>query len=84
MKAIAYTQTGPAAEVLKLVDLPTPEPGPGEVRVRLSWSGGRGAQCVVRSGDPARVDEHLGVSSSGELVDAAPPPGLACYLVGPR
>jgi NADPH2:quinone reductase len=39
MKAIAYTQTGPAAEVLKLVDLPTPEPGSGEVRVRLQWSG---------------------------------------------
>lgn len=50
MKAIAYTQTGPAAEVLKLVDLPTPEPGPGEVRVRLRWSGVNPSDVKSRAG----------------------------------
>lgn len=32
-------RTGPAAEVLKLGDLPIPEPGPGEVRLRVIASG---------------------------------------------
>ena len=50
MKAIAYTQTGPAAEVLKLVDLPTPEPGPGQVRVRLRWSGVNPSDVKSRAG----------------------------------
>jgi len=50
MKAIVYTQTGPAAEVLKLIDLPTPEPGPGEVRVRLRWSGVNPSDVKSRAG----------------------------------
>lgn len=50
MKAIAYTQTGPAADVLKLVDLPTPEPGAGEVRVRLRWSGVNPSDVKSRAG----------------------------------
>jgi NADPH:quinone reductase len=50
MKAITYTQTGPAAEVLKLVDLPTPEPGPGEVRVRVRWSGVNPSDVKSRAG----------------------------------
>lgn len=50
MKAIAYTQTGPAAEVLKLIDLPTPEPGMGEVRVRLHWSGVNPSDVKSRAG----------------------------------
>jgi NADPH2:quinone reductase len=39
MRAAIYERTGPAAEVLSLVDLPDPSPGPSEVRVKLSWSG---------------------------------------------
>lgn len=50
MRAVAYTQTGPAAEVLKLVDLPRPEPGPGEVRVRLRWSGVNPSDVKSRAG----------------------------------
>jgi NADPH2:quinone reductase len=55
MKAIAYTQTGPAAEVLKLVDLPTPEPGPGQVRVRLRWSGVNPSDVKSRAGLRAKT-----------------------------
>lgn len=39
MRAAVYSAFGPAADVLSVVDLPTPEPGPGEVRVRLATSG---------------------------------------------
>ena len=33
MKAVWYERQGPAAEVLQVGDIPTPQPGPGEVRV---------------------------------------------------
>ena len=39
MKAAFYERLGPAADVLQLGELPTPQPGPGEVRVRVRWSG---------------------------------------------
>ena len=35
MKAIRFEAFGDPAEVLRVVDLPTPEPGPGEVRVKM-------------------------------------------------
>ncbi len=50
MKAIAYTQTGPAADVLKLIDLPMPEPGTGEVRVKVQWSGVNPSDVKSRMG----------------------------------
>ena len=50
MRAIAYTQTGAAADVLKPVDLPTPEPAAGEVRVRLHWSGVNPSDVKSRAG----------------------------------
>jgi NADPH:quinone reductase len=39
MIAAWYDRQGPAAEVLRVGELPAAEPGPGEVRVRLSLSG---------------------------------------------
>lgn len=39
MLAAVYRQPGPATEVLRVEDMPTPEPWPGEVRVRLKVSG---------------------------------------------
>ncbi len=39
MKAAYYDRLGPAAEVLQVGDLDTPQPGPGEVRVRIAYSG---------------------------------------------
>ncbi|MCY7349064.1 MAG: zinc-dependent alcohol dehydrogenase family protein [Cytophagaceae bacterium] len=35
MKTIQFTQPGPPAEVLKLVEAELPQPGPGEVRLRV-------------------------------------------------
>lgn len=50
MKAVTYTTFGAAAEVLKLIDLPTPEPQPGEVLVRLAASGVNPSDIRARAG----------------------------------
>jgi NADPH2:quinone reductase len=50
MRAASYTRTGPAAEVLELGELPTPQPGPGEVRVRLAASGVNPSDVKTRAG----------------------------------
>ncbi len=39
MRAVWYSDFGPAAEVLELGDMVTPEPGLGEVRVRVAAAG---------------------------------------------
>ncbi|MFP1155048.1 hypothetical protein BHQ21_24140 [Mycobacterium sherrisii] len=50
MRAVWYTKTGPARDVLELVDLPIPVPGAGEVRVRIHSSGVNPADVKRRSG----------------------------------
>lgn len=55
MRAVVYTSRGPAAEVLKLIDRPTPEPGAGEVRVRMAFSGVNPSDVKSRSGVAARA-----------------------------
>ena len=50
MRAARYVRTGPAHEVLEIVELPTPHPGAGEVRVRLSWSGVNPSDVKSRAG----------------------------------
>jgi NADPH:quinone reductase len=50
MQAVLYERTGPAAEVLQLVEIPVPGPGPGEVRVRVHASGVNPADVKRRSG----------------------------------
>src|SRR3954452_934862 len=39
MRAARYTRSGPAAEVIEVTEVETPEPGPGEVGVRIAFSG---------------------------------------------
>lgn len=50
MHAAVYERTGPASEVLSIVELPIPTPGPGEVRVRVSWSGVNPSDVKTRGG----------------------------------
>jgi NADPH2:quinone reductase len=50
MRAAIYKTTGPAAEVLKIEELPTPQPGAGEVRVKLAFSGANPSDVKSRSG----------------------------------
>ena len=54
MRAAWYDQQGPAAEVLRVGDLPAPEPGVGEVRVRLHVSG-------INPGDTKKRVDRFGL-----------------------
>jgi len=50
MQAAWYEANGPAAEVLRLGEMPDPEPGPGEVRVRVVVSGLNPTDVKARAG----------------------------------
>jgi NADPH2:quinone reductase len=54
MRAAWYDEQGPAAEVLRVGDLPAPAPGPGEVRVRLRFSG-------INPGDTKKRADRFGL-----------------------
>lgn len=51
MRAVWYERTGPAGEVLRFGDKPTPAAGPGQVRVRLMASGVNPADGNRRRGE---------------------------------
>ncbi len=50
MRAAWYEKQGPAAEVIQVGELPTPEAGPGEVRVKLAYSGVNPSDTKRRTG----------------------------------
>jgi len=50
VKAAWYEKNGPAAEVLRVGEMPVPEPGPGEVRVRIVASGLNPTDVKSRAG----------------------------------
>ncbi len=50
MRAAWYERNGPAADVLRLGEMPDPEPGPGEVRVRVIVSGLNPTDVKSRAG----------------------------------
>lgn len=50
MQAAVYHRTGPADDVLSIVDLDLCSPGPGEVRVRVAFSGVNPSDVKARSG----------------------------------
>ncbi|HET9390747.1 MAG TPA: NADPH:quinone reductase [Steroidobacteraceae bacterium] len=50
MRAAYYQKQGPAIEVLRVGEQPTPVPGPGEVRVRVRTSGVNPSDWKVRKG----------------------------------
>src|SRR4051812_10071855 len=57
MRAAWYERPGPAAEVLRVGEMTSPEPGPGEVRVRIAFSG-------VNPGDTKKRSDWLGYGMS--------------------
>ena len=50
MKAIAYSEFGPAEDVLGAISVDLPDPGPGEVRVKLAFSGVNPSDVKARAG----------------------------------
>ncbi|WP_306143815.1 NADPH:quinone reductase [Roseibium sp. MMSF_3412] len=57
MRAITYDRFGPAADVLKLDDIPAPVAAPGEVLVRLHVSGVNPSDIRARAGGRPGVTE---------------------------
>lgn len=55
MQAAFYERTGPASEVLRIAEIPTPGPGPGEVRVKVSWSGVNPSDVKSRAGNRSKT-----------------------------
>ena len=66
MKAIGLTEFG-GPDVLRVVDLPTPEPGPGELRIRVHAAAANPTDATFRAGGRA-----------AQLADRTPPyvPGM--------
>jgi NADPH:quinone reductase len=50
MRAALYERTGPAAEVLSVREVPTPDAGAGEVRVKVAYSGVNPSDVKSRAG----------------------------------
>ena len=88
MKAITYSAFGPAADVLHLTDLPTPNPAPGEVLVRLTHSGVNPSDVKARAGSrPGVVKPPFDVivpHSDGAGVIEAVGAGVETARIGQR
>jgi NADPH:quinone reductase len=78
MLAALYDKHGPAAEVLKVVEVDRPEPGPGQVRVRMQLSGINPTDWKARAGmtprpmDSFQIPHHDGagvIDAVGDGVD---------------
>src|ERR1700760_3677846 len=64
MKAVWYERCGPATEVLKLGEQPTPSAGPNEVRVKLEASGVNPADVGRRAGNYRGLEFPLVIPNS--------------------
>ena len=77
MRAALYSETGKAADVLRVEEVSRPEPGPGEVLVRVSASGVNPTDCKARSGAvPRPVDIFQIPHQDGAGVIEAVGPGV--------
>jgi NADPH:quinone reductase len=65
MRAAYYENNGPAAEVLKVAEVDTPEPGPGEVRVKLKFSGVNPSDVKARAGSRKAMTPYVIPHSDG-------------------
>lgn len=84
MQAAFYERLGPAADVLELGELPTPQPGPGEVRIRVAWSGINPSDVKSRRGlrSPLMPFPRVIPHSDGAGVIDAVGPGVDPARVG--
>ena len=85
MRAALYSETGKAADVLHVEEIPRPEPGPGEVLVRVYASGINPTDYKARSGAvPRPVDDFQIPHHDGAGVIEAVGPGVDPGRVGQR
>jgi NADPH2:quinone reductase len=85
MRAAVYSENGAAREVLRVVDLPTPEPNRGEVRVRLVCSGVNPSDVKTRLGLRAPMAHPLIIPhSDGAGVIDAVGDGVSRSRIGQR
>jgi NADPH:quinone reductase len=71
MRAAWYEKNGPAADVMKVGDLPDPEPAAGEVRVRLHASAVNPSDVKARGGSRAiRWPKLIPNSDGAGVIDA--------------
>jgi NADPH2:quinone reductase len=85
VKAAIYDQHGPAAQVLRVVDIERPEPGPGEVRVKVHVSGVNPTDYKSRSGaTPRPIDGFQIPHQDGAGVIDAVGPGVDQGRAGQR
>jgi NADPH2:quinone reductase len=86
MIAAWYDRQGPAAEVLRIGELPAAEPGPGEVRVRLTVSGANPGDVKKRVGwlgSPMAFPRIVPHSDGAGVIEAAGP-GVEPARIGQR
>ncbi|HEU5320133.1 MAG TPA: NADPH:quinone reductase, partial [Methylomirabilota bacterium] len=84
MRAAWYERNGPAAEVLRVGELPVPEPGPGEVRVRVVASGLNPNDVKARAGSRPMGYPRVVPHQDGAGVIDAVGPGVPAARVGER
>lgn len=72
MRAVWYSQAGPARQVLVHGDLPDPEPAAGEVRVRMRVSGVNPSDVKARAGarGPLEYPFQIPHSDGAGVIDA--------------
>ncbi|WP_138934380.1 NADPH:quinone reductase [Roseovarius arcticus] len=75
MRAAFYSRFGPAADVIELGEVATPQPGPGEVRVKVLYSGVNPSDAKARSGTRPGVtkppyDRVIPHSDGSGIIDA--------------
>ncbi|MFJ9544462.1 NADPH:quinone reductase [Streptomyces sp. NPDC101225] len=72
MRAVVYERTGPAAEVLHLVERQVPQPGQGEVRVKVVVSGLNPVDYKFREGrgEPTPFPQVVPHNDGAGLIDA--------------
>lgn len=84
MRAAWYEKNGPAAEVLRVGEMPVPEPGPGEVRVRVVASGLNPTDVKSRAGSRPMGFPRVVPHQDGAGVIDAVGPGVPAARVGER
>lgn len=84
MRAAWYETNGPAAEVLRVGEMPVPEPGPGEVRVRVVASGLNPTDVKSRAGSRPMGFPRVVPHQDGAGVIDAVGPGVPAARVGER